>query len=102
MITEIVVGTNKLSLPEPWQWQQSKSGRWYAINDVMETIISADLRGDEGLHVLVEAQDLTYVPAIVIALVVLANDSGTFNNMIPKLSNYVTHMPEIEEIHDAD
>lgn len=103
MITEIVVGTAHLRLPEPWRWQHNKNGSWSAVNTVIETVVDADLRGDDGLQVRVDYLSPTpYVPAVVIALVVLANDDGGLSNMFQKMGRYVTSMPELEEIDDAD
>lgn len=102
MIAEIVVGTAQLRLPKSWRWQDNKNGSWSAVNITFEVTVSADLRGDDGLQVVVEAQTQTYVPAIVIALVVLANDGGTINHVFQKMSSYVTRLAEVEEIQDAD
>lgn len=94
LVNEIVVGSNRLSLPEPWRWQQ-RSGSWAAFNDVLELLLVADVRGDDGIQILVTTPTdcivlATYVPAVVLALVVLANDGGTLNNIATKMTRYVT------------
>lgn len=105
-LEEIVVGANTLSLPSPWRWRRV-NGSWSAENVVIApnfcVSVRADLRGDEGVHVLVDDfPHCVYVPAVVIALVVLANEGGAFNNMLPVLSRYVTPASKNEEKRDAD
>jgi len=105
-LDKIVVGAKTLSLPSPWRWRRV-NGSWSAENVVIApnfcVSVRADLRGDEGVHVLVDDfPHCVYVPAVVIALVVLANEGGSFGDTFRKLQNYVKTTLVVEEKASAD
>jgi hypothetical protein len=95
-MNEIVVGDKLLRLPTPWRWHNE--GSWRAVNDAICVVVSADLRGDDGLQICVYCEVPTHIPSVVIALVVLANESGFLNNAFGHLLRYVSDAPAVNPV----
>lgn len=91
-LIEIAVGPSLLRLPTPWFWQ--KRGGWCAINEHINVTVHADLQGDEGPQVGIQAEVPTYVPMVVLALVVLANNVGDLASAFVTIARFVTRNPE--------
>lgn len=62
------------------------------MNEPLSLAVFADLRGDEGIQICVQGDVPGYVPMVVLALTVFANEGG-FSDAFRSVMRYVSEAP---------